>query len=419
MVALLASARQARRSRIFSLLVITTAGSAAVYATFLLSPLQETIRLALKLTDNQMALLQGPALYLPSAVAAAPLGLLLDRFSRSKLLFAFTLLEIIGSLLTAAAPSFRVLCLARVLIGLMMCATAMDVFALMAGYVEPQQRGRLIMIAGIAQFAATSLAFALGGQLVAILGSGPTGWRQAMLWLTVPLVFVCILCLFVHEPPRPDRRTRQTTGPSALRGIWHYRQVMLPIAFGPVFVGMGYTAALVWATPILSRHFGLLPDRSGAIVATVLLASGTLGPLLGGCLADLCQSKGGPRRTVSLLVTLALLQIPAGLFGIMPSVLWTSMLLGALSTICYMKGIIGVTLSTVVIPDELRGLALGISSAVGAVFASASPLIVSLLASHTGGANRIGAALSVVCIATSLSGAVVFALGRSYFPGTN
>jgi hypothetical protein len=149
----------------------------------------------------------------------------------------------------------------------------------------------------------------------------------------------------------------------------------------------------------------------------VLLISGVLGPLLGGLLADLCQRSGGPRRTMTLMIGLALLQIPSGFFGVMPSVFLMSALLVVLSTICYMKGIICTTISTVVIPDELLGLCFGAQNAIGSVFVSLSPVLVSQLSSSTGGPEKIGESLTMVCIATSLLGAVAFAAGRRYFPG--
>src|SRR6202795_205982 len=70
--------------------------SAASFAATAVNPLQETIRDALALTDNQIALLQGPALALPMIAAAVPLGLLIDRYSRVRLLLALTTSDIVG-----------------------------------------------------------------------------------------------------------------------------------------------------------------------------------------------------------------------------------------------------------------------------------------------------------------------------------
>ncbi len=60
--------------------------TAGTYARTLLGPLQEALGASLDLSDNQLALLQGPALALPLLVMSVPLGLLIDRRSRVRLL---------------------------------------------------------------------------------------------------------------------------------------------------------------------------------------------------------------------------------------------------------------------------------------------------------------------------------------------
>ena len=393
------------------------AGAGGTYAWSTVGPLQETMRVALALTDGQIALLQGPALYLPWVPGAILLGYLMDRFSRARLLVILAALEVIGTVLTALAPNFFILLGARALIGLAICGTAMDASALVAGFVAPGQRGRMLTIFGIAQIAGMSAAFALGGRLAAQFGTGPDGWRWAMLALTVPLAFVFVLTLWVREPPRTIAASREVSIRWAFTEVWRFRGVMLPLAVGPVVWGMGYTAATVWSAPLLGRNFNLAPDYIGALMGLALLASGMLGSVLGGVLADFCQRTGGPRRTVLLLVALALLQAPTGAFGTMPSVVLMVLLLFMLCTISVTKSVICTSLCTVVIPNELLGLCFGILNALGAIFISLSPVVVSQLSTAIEGPGGLGEALMLVCVATSLVGATTFALGRRFFAG--
>jgi MFS family permease len=400
----------------FQLAAIIVAGAAANYATATVGPLQETMQAALGLTDNQIAVLQGPALYLPSIAVGIPLGFLIDRFSRARLLAIFTALEVLGSVLTALAPTFAVLLLARALIGSMQSANSMNASALVAEFVSPTKRGRTLMILGVVQMAGISVAFALGGQLLTFFGAAHNGWRWSMMWLTVPVVLTLALTFWVREPRRLGRARSTVTAGAACVGLWRYRAMLLPLSIGQMIVIMGYMGALVWSGPLLARNFHLSPDRIGAIMGLVLLTSGLLGPLVGGVLVDLCHRTGGLRRTVSMMIVLALLQIPLGFYALMPTVTLFSLLLGALCTICSMKGIVCTTATTVVIPEELLGLALGVLSAISAVFVSLSPVAVSLLAERIGGSASIGPALTVVCIVSSLAAAGTFALGRPHFP---
>jgi MFS family permease len=410
------SAPAAGKHILFQLAAIIIAGAAANYASATVGPLQETMRIALGLSDNQVAILQGPALYLPSIAVGIPLGFLIDRLSRARLLVIFTAIEVLGSVLTALAPTFAVLLLARALVGSMQAANSMNASALVAEFVSPTQRGRTLMILGIAQVAAMSAAFALGGKLVALYGAEHSSWRWTMLWLTVPLVMTLVLTFWVREAQRTDGGRREVAWRAAFAALWRYRAMLLPLSFGQVIVIMGYTAALVWSAPLLARDFHLPPDQIGALVGLVLLVSGLLGPLLGGILVDLCQRSGGARRTVSLMIALALLQVPVGFYALMPTVSWFIMLLGTLCTISSMKGIVCTTAITVAIPAEFLGLSFGVVGAISAVFVSVSPVAVSLLAGRIGVGGGMGQALTAVCVVTSLLAATTFAVGRRYFP---
>ena len=88
-------------------MLLTVAAASAIYARTALGPLQETMRIALGLTDNQMAMLQGPALALPTIFAAIPLGLAIDRYSRARLLLVLTALNLFGSVFTGLCSDFH------------------------------------------------------------------------------------------------------------------------------------------------------------------------------------------------------------------------------------------------------------------------------------------------------------------------
>lgn len=399
----------------FQLAVVVLTGGAASYAFSTLNPLQEMIRVAMDLTDRQISILQGPALYLPPILIGIPIGLLIDRFSRTRLLTIFTALEIVGTVSTALASNFVAMLLARALIGSMQAANATNASALIAEWVAPTRRGRTLMILGALQLAGVSAVFALGGELALYFEHIPNGWRWSMLGLTVPLVLVFILTLWLREPPRANDEVHVPGWRATAEALWRYRAKLLTLSFGQLVLAIGYTVALVWTTPILARHFKLSPDRIGALMGMALLVSGLLGTLLGGTLADLCQRTGGPRRLISLMMILALVQVPSGFYGIMPSVPLVILLLLILFTLSGMKGIICTTVASLVLPKELFGAAFGALVAISAIFSSTAPVVVSVLADRIGGVTGIREALTSMCVITSLVGAAVFASGRRHF----
>ena len=99
------------------LMALASAVWGASYARYALNPLQEALRGDLALTDNQIALIQGPAIALPALLCTLPLGVLVDRFSRTHLLAAFALLEFAASALTAVTHTLTLLFIARLLVG--------------------------------------------------------------------------------------------------------------------------------------------------------------------------------------------------------------------------------------------------------------------------------------------------------------
>jgi predicted MFS family arabinose efflux permease len=398
-----------------ALLAVAMAG--AGYTRTAISPLQEAMRIALAMTDNQMAVLQGPVVGVPVALASIPLGLLIDRWSRVRLLNSLLLLSLIGSVCTATASNFSVLLLARGLAGLTGLAVIPVVFSVLADLYPPEQRGRVITVALIGQVAGNSAAFALGGALLSASGAQADGWRWSMFWLTTPIVPIVLSSFLLREPVRTGLIIERPTARELWRELRQYRAVISVVASAVILVEMAIGAMLIWGAPMLSRIYGVPPDRVGAIMGAGMLISGVLGPILGGLLADLCQRNGGPPRTASLLGAMALLAAPAGLFAFLPNITIASALLIAAMTLMLVVAVMGIALFSVVLPSELRGLCMSVLVAACIMSGLAvAPPVVSILSGAIGGLAMIGKALSLVCVASSLFAALVLVVGRKYLP---
>jgi MFS family permease len=381
----------------------------AFYARTMLLPLQEAVRVALALSDNQMALLQG----LPIAtgvIGAMPLGVLSDRRSRARLIGGFALISILASLLSAWAPGFLALFVARSLAAVSASAIWTAVLSLVADWYPPAQRGRATTSVSIGAVVGMSGAFALGGALLTIFNSPANGWRWAMLGLGAPLVLALLLALALRDPPRDAVSRDNVTSKGAFRQLWRHRSKVLPLALGFALVGgIADGAVVVWSGPMLTRSFGLTSGNVGAIMASILLINGVLGPIVGGALADTSQRGGGPLRTVMTLIALLVLSIPLGCFAVAPAVMPASILLG-LFLICGTAFQVALmTLTTIVVPNHLRASCLAFLLAISNLFAyGVAPLLVSQLSVLLGGEAMIGRSLSVVCVLSSALGALAF-----------
>ena len=402
-------------ARPVQLVLLTMAAAAGSYSRTTMGPLQEVIRESLALNDTQVALLQGVALAVPMALIAVPLGLLIDRYVRVRLICLLVIVSLLGTLLTAFAPGFAGLFLARCLVGLTAFSIPSVAVSLIADLFAPAQRGRATMVMALGQMGGVSGAFALGGLLSGGSTTDPMHWRWELVQMSAPFLLVICTLPALREPPRTELAVKNTSTRQALSELWSYRGVVIPLLSGVVIEQIAAGAALVWAPPTLSRNFKIPPDQVGAIMAAVVMVSGLTGSFLGGFLADQCQRRGGARRTMLALSGLALLGIPAALFGVMPEVPLASLLLGVQSSEGMLIAIMATALSTVVIPNELRGLCTTILSAasllVGLAFA---PISVSMISSSIGGPSKIGVALAIVGSVTSVFGAIAFALGARH-----
>jgi len=393
------------------LLLLALTVAAANYARFAVGPFQETLRVALRLSDNQIALLQGPALAIPTVSAAIPLGFLIDRMSRVKLLSVLTLLSLVGSFLTAIATNFSALFAARCLVGLAASSTMTAAFSMLADSYAPSERGRANMFVVIGQVSGASVTYALGGELLAATQSN--GWHYTMLIVMSPLLVLLGVPLGLSEPDRMASKFRKPSARQSLLEIWSYRRVLMPLLGGVVMVSIAECAALIWAVPTLTRNYGLSVDRIGTIMATALLVSGLVGAVAGGWLADLCQRSGGPARTLAALSWLLLLSIPASCFASLPNATTASAGLVLFMTVGTVIALAATTIATVVTPSELHGLFLSVLFATGTVFGiGVAPVLVSVVSGLMGGPDMIGRALTLICVTGSLLGTATFSLGR-------
>jgi len=405
------------RWRLFQLLLLAASTWAVTYARYALGPLQEAIRVDLALTDNQMAWLQGPALALPMALGAIPFGLYVDRFPRAPLFLAGAGLILAATVASAFAPSYPFLIAARCVVGLAFAAVIVAAYSAVADLYAVAQRGRATMVVCMGEITAPPAAFAVGGVLLTLVVVGQEGWRSALLWMCTPLLFAALLLLLLRELPRTDVVVENAPLRVAWRGLWGYRGVVVPLMFARIMVWIADGAVVVWAIPSFARSFAMQPERVSVIMASALLVCGVLGPVLGGPLADICQRSGGPRRTVTALLVLAVLSVPAALFAIMPNASVAGMVLTLFLTLGATFGVAAMTLATIVIPGELRGLYVAVSVVAGATFSiGLAPVVVSALSAVLGGPARIGLALAIVCGSTTLISVVALGWGRRYFP---
>jgi MFS family permease len=381
--------------------------------------MQELVGADLHLGDNQMALLQGMAIALPTALISIPLGRLVDRTNRARLLIILALLCAAGSVLTALADNFVTAFVARMLVCAAVVAAQPATLSLVADLTEPSERGRMITLTSLGQALGGTVAYILAGKLLAWLpGMMPADsvWSTMAPWRLVQLAFAAAALLataalfLMREPVRREAAIGESAKlGDAMRALWGYRRFLLPLTAGMITVGMADAAAGIWAVPVLTRTFHQTPADFGTWLGLLNLVSGMLGAVLGGLAADLGQRRRGHSGAVLGAVLGAALSIPAALFPIMPDVTWFAVLLAVLLASGACVNIAATSAIMVIVPNQLRGVCMSLVVAVIGMSAfGIAPLLVSLSAQAFAGGADLAVPLSWVGVVTSILATFAF-----------
>jgi MFS family permease len=389
------------------LLSLTIASAWATRSVF--SPLQDIARADLRLSDFQISLVQGLAASIPIALLAIPLGRMVDRRNRVHLLMAVTAVSTLGGLATAFATSFPLLFVARMLAGLGgMCALPMAI-SIAADLSPPDRRGRAILVLSVGQIIGVAGAFALGGWLFGALAGtsilGLSAWRSVHLAFAGFGLAACLSLVLLDEPERLEIAEGIALPlREAIDEIWARRALILPLLVGQVAVVMADTAATIWAAPVLSRSYGLSPAQFSAWIGGVILVAGILGAVFGGLAADFGHRSRIPGGLLIGAAAAAGLSIPAAFFPVMPTVAGFAALLTLLLLCGAATGLVTATAVAVLIPNEIRGLCLGLFVVGGAVIGLAvAPTLVSVVSTAIGGQRGLPWGLAITGVATGVA----------------
>jgi MFS family permease len=378
------------------------------------STVQQSAKVDLALSDFQLSLVQGLATAIPLGFLSVPVGALCDRVNRVHLLIALSACSTIGTIATGLAPSVQILFAARMITGLGAITVASVLISLTADLYAPTVRGRALLVQQIGRYAGAAAAFTLGGALLGHLGKihafGLAPWRGVHLIFGLGSAVLTLALFIMREPKRSEFVARPNASTRTIaRELWQRRSFLVPLFAGQSGVFMADSAAVIWAAPVLERRYGLGPEQFAGWMGILVLGSGVAGTILGGISADLGTQSG--RRGGILLGALvaAAAVVPAGLYPIMPTVPAFAAALGLMLLGGTLIGVITATGISVMLPNEMRGLCVGLLSATAGVVAfGIAPTLVALVSGYLGGEHQLAPALAIVSTAISIMSAFAF-----------
>ena len=421
--AVAASHAPARSAGIWPLLAMALAMTVGFTAMGSFATVQEAAKAEMGLSDYGLSLVQGVGAAVPMALFSVPIGLLVDRKNRVRLLVLLGMIWTAGTLLTAFAPNLSVLFVARMLTGIGTTGALTAALSLGADWCRPDQRGKAMLIVSLGKMLGIAAAFALTGALLSVVTAhnmlpGLSSWREAHVALAALSLALMLPFILLREPERREVEA-SASAPFRVLGaeLWARRRFLAPLFVGQVSVVMADAAATIWASAVLQRSFGLKPEQFASWVGAILLGAGVVGSILGGLMADWGHRRFPRGGILAGAVLAAVIGVPTALYPIAPSVPMFAFAFGLLILCGTITGLITSAALTLLIPNELRGLCIGAFIAfAGIVGYGVAPTLAVWVSGLMGGEKALAPALALVGTVVSIIAVGAFALAMKRAP---
>lgn len=344
------------------------------------------------------------AFVLVNGVVTVPAGYLADRWHRTRTI-GHTVVTWSGiTMLTAAAHNFAQLLAGRALLGFGQAVTEPSANSLISDFYPTTQRGAAFSVQQIMGIIGFGGGIAIGGAIGSTLG-----WHWAFILVGPPGLLIALLAYRLREPRRghgdrlhlgiDDEASHDDApvqlfehGPARffidmLRGLRDDMRVILSIpTLRYALVGVGafmftVTGIGAWLAEFHRRFSGLTQNEATAAVATIVIAGGIPGLLLGGRIADRYATRIRGARVVipaysisagTALFTVSYLPMPFALSYLLE--------LAGMFTVWVAVPALRAGVADAV-PAHLRGAGFGAFNIVSIVFgAAAAPVVVGALA---------------------------------------
>lgn len=374
----------------------------------------EPMKADLGLTDGEIGLVQS-VLLLCLPVLLIPSSLILDLWSRKKMILLVAVVWSVGCLGTGLAWGFLTLLLARAVCALGEANFGPGGTAWVSMSYPAERRSSMLGFFTLAAPVGMALGTLGGGFIVTATGN----WRSPF-FLLIVLGLGLALCV----PMLKDYRTGGGDGRPDIGlylgktfGLFRNRTLMI-ISVATATYGFIKFSYQGWVPAMLVRSYELSSLHAGALF-TVMVLAGAVGPIIGGHLADRAQlgSPIGRPRTEGMLLCLVVVSkaVFYGLMGVVP--LPVIVAIGIVDSIVTMAPIpVYFSMAQDVVSVRLKSMSVGLFGVIVFMGGGAwGPVAVGALSDlFGGGAAGLRMAMLSNVLAGILSAGLFFLACRSY-----
>lgn len=300
--------------------------------TLLVTP----IRRDLNISDTEISLLHGLAFAIFYTMLGFPLGRLVDRHNRVRIISAGILIWSLMTAVCGMTKNFTQLFLARMGVGVGEAALSPAAYSIIADYFPPHKLSRAMSVYVMGAYMGMGGAYIAGGLIIGVISNMPDfdlpvlghffSWQMAFFVVGLPGILIAALVWVIREPVRRDKIVRkgeaieQVSIAKVLRFVVRHKKT-----YGAHFIGFGCLSAFVngtafWTPTFMQRTYGWQLSEAGIAYGVLILIFGAAGVMSGGWLADYLEQRGlkGSAFITSILGAAAAL-LPAVIMPIMPT----------------------------------------------------------------------------------------------------
>jgi len=328
----------------------------------LIDPIKETTGAS----DTMMGFLAA-AFNLTYALIALPIGLLIDRRSRTKIVALGIFVWSLATLWTGMAKSMMQLFAARMTVGVGEAVLSPAAFSMIGDSFPKEKRGLPIAVYSMALIGGSALANLLAsvilpwaeniGQITLPVFGDLETWQFIFIIVGLPGFFLSLVFLILRDPPRIESSPREGAKLSdAFVYIWKKAPTFL--TFVSVFMCMVAIAyGGFFNAPLFDRTWGWDPATYARWNGLSLLLISPVVYLFFGWLSDKGMAKGIIDRPLKIAIAGLFVMVPAAVIYPLMSNVWVAFGINIICNIGIgMVSVTGVNALLNIVPGDIRGV---------------------------------------------------------------
>jgi predicted MFS family arabinose efflux permease len=400
------------RSPWIATLILTAVYTVHSVDRYLIAAVIEPIRREFHLTDTQLGALGGLAHAIAFAVCVLPIGWLLDRVNRVKLLSIMLTIWSAITALGALATGYGYIFMVRMGVGAAESASAPASQSLIASLFPVRERASALGVVFSGLAIGTGLAFAIGGAI-----TDTWGWRAVFLVAGIPgMLLAAFMWFFLQEPARTHAQEKAAAAAPPMWKVLAFvggSPAVLLTILGLTIATMSSASIWVWTTPVLVRQHGMSLTEAGLVVGIAGGLVKFISTFGAGFLAD-WLARGRVDRLWVVPASALFLSAPVcfamGLVQSKPLVIGLVWMLGLTMGAHYSSP--KATIATVT-PSHMRGSVAAVQELMlNLIGGGVGPLLTGFVSDLIGGRNSAGRALGLVVSLNILAALCFFLASR-------